>query len=60
MRSPIPGTSRMAIKATPNHWFLSAKEELNNVTTFKLIASSSSILEKILWAYQFVVGWRPG
>ena len=40
----------MAIKATPNHWFSLAGEELTNITTLKLITSSRSILEKILWA----------
>ena len=41
----------MAIKATSNHWFSSAREELTNITTLKLVTSSgSSILEKILWA----------
>lgn len=42
--------SRMAIKATSNHWFSSAREELTNITTLKLVTSSGSILEKILWA----------
>ena len=40
----------MAIKATSNHWFSSAREELTNITTLKLVTSSGSILEKILWA----------
>ena len=50
MRSERPRTSRMAIKATSNHWFSLLREELTNIATLKLITSSGSILEKILWA----------
>ena len=46
----------MAIKATPNHWFSLAGEELTNITTLKLITSSRSILEKILWALVAIGG----